>query len=246
LQNGPYPYYTATVAQYMNCSKLDGGLVFFNDGGVITSDSRAIQVGVFEGMEGLDSYGNPVRNLEPDPSLKRVFFMTNNNPAVSAGTVDSITVYDLNTFLPVTVLPMNFATGGGNTDPDAGTNAVDLVRWGQDGLAALTTNGQLYLLRGGAVVPELLHPNSAALLTASSVASVAHGSGNTLLTLTGSNFIPGVAVTWNGGYRTTKIIDATHVSVAIPASDLAQPGSATITATNPGAVASAPLTVSID
>ncbi len=31
--------------------------------------------------------------------------------------------------------------------------------------------------------------------------------GNTLLTLTGSNFLPGVAVTWNGSYRTTTIVD---------------------------------------
>ncbi len=53
------------------------------------------------------------------------------------------------------------------------------------------------------------------------------------MTLTGSNFVPGISVTWNGSYRTTKIIDATHVSVAIPAGDLAQPGSATITANNP-------------
>jgi hypothetical protein len=246
LLNGSYPYYTGTVAQYMNCYNLDGGFVFSNDGGVVTSDTRAIQVGVFEGMTGLDSYGYGVKNVEPDASLRRVFFMTNNNQAVYSGTVDSITVYDLNTFLPVTVLPMGFATGGCNTDPNADTNAVDLVRWGQDGLAALTTSGQLYLLRGAAIVPELLHPNNAALLTASSAASVAHGSGNTLLTLTGSNFVPGVAVTWNGSYRTTKIIDPTHVSVAIPASDLAQPGSATITAVNPGAAASAPLTIGID
>jgi hypothetical protein len=247
LQNGPYPYYTATVAQYMNCYKLDGGFIFSNDGGVVTSDTRAIQAGVFEGMVGLDTYGYGVKNLEPDTLLKRVFFMTNSSGFLYSGIADSITAYDLNTFLPDTVLPMGFSPShSGNTDPDADTNAVDLVRWGQDGLAALTMSGQLYLLRGAAVVPELLHANNAAILTANSVPAVAHGAGNTLLTLTGSNFIPGVAVTWNGSYRTTKIIDATHVSVAIPASDLAQPGSATITAVNPGAAASAPLIVSIN
>jgi hypothetical protein len=150
LVNGSYPYYTAAVSQNMNCYKLDGGFIFSNDGGVVTSDTRATQVGVFEGMEGLDSYGIPVKNLAPDTSLGRVFFMTNNNPTAYSGTVDSITVYDLNTFLPVTILPMGFATGSGNTDPDADTNAVDLVRLGQCGLAALTTSGQLYLLRGAA------------------------------------------------------------------------------------------------
>jgi uncharacterized repeat protein (TIGR01451 family) len=246
LLNGSYPYRTTTVAQYMECYKLDGGLVFSNDGGVITSDARATQLGVFEGMTGLDSYGNPVRNVEPDTSLQRVFFMRNNITNTYSETVDSITAYDLNTFLPITVLPLGFSNSGGNTDPNAGTNAVDLIRWGQDGLAALTMSGQLYLLRGPAIVPELLHQNSAAILIASSGASLTHGAGNTLLTLVGSNFVPGVAVTWNSSYRTTKIIDATHVSVAIPANDLAQAGTATITVINPGAAASAPLTFSIN
>ena len=36
------------------------------------------------------------------------------------------------------------------------------------------------------------------LLVISSYSTLTHGSGNTLLTLTGSNFVPGVAVTWNG------------------------------------------------
>jgi hypothetical protein len=61
-----------------------------------------------------------------------------------------------------------------------------------------------------------------AILTGISTTTIAHGSGNTNLILTGTNFIPGVAVTWNGSYRSTQIIDATHVSVAIPASDFAQ------------------------
>jgi hypothetical protein len=67
-----------------------------------------------------------------------------------------------------------------------------------------------------------------------------------LLTLTGTNFQPGVAVTWNGSYRTTTIVDATHVTVAIPASDLAVAGSGSLAATNLGAAASNKLTVTIN
>jgi uncharacterized repeat protein (TIGR01451 family) len=54
-----------------------------------------------------------------------------------------------------------------------------------------------------------------AVLTSSSSSSITHGSGNTLLTLTGSNFLPGVAVTWNGSYRTTTWVSSTNVTVAI-------------------------------
>lgn len=123
---------------------------------------------------------------------------------------------------------------------------VDFIRCGQDGLAALTSGGHIYLLRGAAVVPQLLNQNLAATLTASSTTTIAHGSGNTLLTLTGGNFVPGVAVTWNGGYRTTTIVDATHVTVAIPASDLAAAGTGSLVATNPGASGSSALTVTVN
>jgi trimeric autotransporter adhesin len=96
------------------------------------------------------------------------------------------------------------------------------------------------------VVPQLLNENSAATLTSSSASTVTKGSGNTMLTLTGSNFVPGVAVTWNGSYRTTTIVDATHLSVAIPASDLAVTGSGKLVATNPSATASNSLTITIN
>jgi hypothetical protein len=73
-----------------------------------------------------------------------------------------------------------------------------------------------------------------------------HGAGKTLLTLTGSNFLPGVAITWNGSYRTTTIVDATHVTIALTAADIASAGTASAVATNPGVPASAALTVTIN
>ncbi len=66
-----------------------------------------------------------------------------------------------------------------------------------------------------------------------------------LLTLTGSGFAPGVAIMWNGTYRTTTIVDATHVTVAIPARDLATAVTASLVATNPGAIASNTLNVTV-
>jgi hypothetical protein len=110
---------------------------------------------------------------------------------------------------------------------------VDVVRSGQDGVAILSSGGRVYLIRGAAIVPQLLSVNSAPILTASSSTSTTHGTGNTRLTLIGSNFVPGVAVLWNGSYRTNTILDSTHLSVAIPASDLAQ--AETVTAVNPEA-----------
>jgi hypothetical protein len=84
------------------------------------------------------------------------------------------------------------------------------------------------------------------VLSPSSAQTIAHGSGNTLLTVTGSSFVPGVAVTWNGSYRTTRVVDATHIAVNIPASDLGAAGTASITAVNPGGPASNAITITIN
>ena len=180
------------------------------------------------------------QNVAPDASLQRAFFLA---PTSSTSSIpDGIVAFNQNTFLQTGTVPLNLATTEGSTS----YTTVDLIRWGQDGLAALTSGGHIYLLRGAAVVPQLLNQNSAATLSASSASSATHGAGNTLLTLTGTNFIPGVAVLWNGAYRTTTIVDATHLTVAIPASDLAAAGTASITATNPGASASSALTFTIN
>jgi hypothetical protein len=94
--------------------------------------------------------------------------------------------------------------------------AWTMLRWGQDGLALLSsaedfstdqTIAVVMLLRGPFVTPQLLQTSSAASLTASSASTLAHSSGNAMLTLTGAHFLPGVAVTWNGSYRTATIVD---------------------------------------
>jgi hypothetical protein len=155
--------------------------------------------------------------------------------------VDGILSYDIGNYLRTGSISLNIPTIEGSTN----YSIQDLVRWGQDGLAAVTSTGHIYLVRGPFVVPQLLNTNAAAVLTGSSASTIARGASNTLLTLTGSNFFPGVAVYWNGSYRTTTIVDATHVAVAVSASDLATTGTASLTAVNPGAVASSALTITI-
>ncbi len=233
------PTHTSSTLLHFGTFKLIGKIAYADAGGVADiTTSPATQLGYYSP---LTQYGANAK-VEPDTSLQRTFFLGNSVPTSNFyGPPDGIVVYDQNTFLPTSTLPLNMISIEGNTS----YTGVDLIRWGQDGLAALTSSGHLYLLRGAAVVPQLLNQNSAAVLSSSSVATVAHGSGNTLLTLTGSNFVPGVAVMWNGSYRTTTIVDATHLTVAIPASDLATSSTATLTAVNPGAAASSTLTITI-
>ncbi len=222
------------------CFNIVGGKAYASQGGVATLSSSGTvnQIGSFT-LPASYSYGTAGNApVAPDPSLGQVFF-PGNTTLTGYGNVDGLLSYDTGTYLRNGALPLNMPTIEGNTS----YNQLDLVRWGQDGLAALTSTGHLYLVRGPFVVPQLLGPNAAATLT--SAAAVTHGAGNTLLTLTGSGFVPGVAVTWNGTYRTTTIVDATHVTIAVTAGDLASAGTAAVIATNPGAAASSALSVTV-
>ena len=53
------------------------------------------------------------------------------------------------------------------------------------------------------------------------------------LTVNGSNFVSGAVVQWNGAARTTTFVNAARVTAAIPASDIATPGTIPVTVSNP-------------
>jgi hypothetical protein len=226
--------------------QLANGLVYGGAGGIAnpstTPPSQIASLPLID-FYGSGDTGSGVA-ASPDPSLQKDFVMLVN----TAGTwAYGLTRYDLKTYLPEAVLIMPTAASGVSSN-------WTMLRFGQDGLALLSYDNfgvspavsELILLRGPFVAPQELGTNTAASLTSSSATTIAHGSGNTVLTLTGSNFLPGVAVTWNGNYRTTTIVDATHVTVAIPASDLGSTGVATLVATNPGAAASSALQITIN
>jgi nitrogen regulatory protein PII len=82
-------------------------------------------------------------------------------------------------------------------------------------------------------------------LTSVSSTTIAAGSDNQVLTVTGTGFLAGATATWNGAARTTTFIDASHVQVAIPASDVAAALSVSVKVTNPGSVDSNALTLAV-
>ena len=240
LVNGSSPYYVGDSLQAMGCYKADGNLLVGQAGGVASLTSTLpVQTGVFEGQAMLGNYGAGARDFVPDASLGLSFLQP--DPNGYSANLNTILSFNLQTFMQTNSLTVPFSS----FEPPNGGIGLEMVRWGQDGLAILSSGGNVYLLRGPAIVPQLLATDSAATLTSSSITTINHGVGNTLLTLTGSNFLPGVAVSWNGSYRTTSIISSTQITVAIPASDLASTGTASLVATNPGAPGSTPITITV-
>ncbi|WP_129206981.1 IPT/TIG domain-containing protein [Silvibacterium dinghuense] len=137
--------------------------------------------------------------------------------------------------------------------PLSASSLTSGTRWGQDGLAYLLPSQdssgnpttQILLLRGPFVLPAEAVANSAPTLSSVSASTITKGSGNQVLTVTGSGFLPGTTVTWGGAARTTTWVSSTEVTVAIPASDVATAATVTLGSANPGSEASNTLTVTV-
>ena len=75
--------------------------------------------------------------------------------------------------------------------------------------------------------------NPVPVLTSVSPTSAMVGGAAFTLTATGSGFVAGSAVHWNGTARTTTYVSATQLTAAIPSSDLASAGTAQVTVVSP-------------
>jgi hypothetical protein len=102
------------------------------------------------------------RHFAPDTSLGQAYFLADSTANTGSGIFDSIIAFSTQTFMPAGVLTLPVETFEGAP----GFTSVDVVRWGQDGLAVLSSGGNIYLVRGAAIVPQLLQRNPAASLTA--------------------------------------------------------------------------------
>src|SRR5439155_20337915 len=70
-------------------------------------------------------------------------------------------------------------------------------------------------------------------LTPLTPSSATAGGADFTLTVTGTNFVVASQVQWNGVARTTTFVSGTQLTAAIPAADLATPGTASVTVFTP-------------
>ncbi|HKQ73511.1 MAG TPA: IPT/TIG domain-containing protein [Blastocatellia bacterium] len=76
-------------------------------------------------------------------------------------------------------------------------------------------------------------PNPVPTLTSLNPNSIPAGSAAFILTVNGTNFVPGAVVNWNGSPRVTTFVNNTQVTAQILASDVAAQGSASVIVVNP-------------
>ncbi len=212
--------------------KLYGGLVYGGNGGFV--DPTPTPPAPLARYEFVAAFGGGIADgvtAAPDPPLDRVFFLTDND----GYSTPVLLAFDQSRFTFRQML--NFS--GNQPGPN-------LVRWGRDGLAfqagdqsyAQPGTGQLFMVNGGFVLPAWANNNPIPGLLSVNPAGAQAGGGNFYLTVTGTNFVPGAVLLWNGSDRTTTYVDSQHLKVAISAADIASSGTATLTAVNPGSAAS--------
>lgn len=146
---------------------------------------------------------------------------------VRVGGADRVTTFVGDTQLTATIPASDVASAGTlsitvfNPTPGGGTsNSV-----------TLTVNA------AGAPAPTIssLSPSSA----------TAGGAAFTL-TVNGSNFVSGAVVRWNGSNRTTTFVSTAQLTAQITLADIADAGSATVTAQNPDNQSSPPATLTVN
>ena len=106
-----------------------------------------------------------------------------------------------------------------------------------------------YYERGGDAVAQVSWTGATApgpTVTALTPNSATAGGAAFTLTVDGANFVSGATVLWNGATRTTTFVNATRVTAAITAADIAAAGSVPVSVRNPDGQTSGTLTFTVN
>jgi DNA-binding beta-propeller fold protein YncE len=199
-----------------------GGRLYSTTGRVIDPEAKTL-LGTFQGI------GSGAA-VEPDAADNRVYFVTGSFAGAS------LLAFNATTFTADKSTTISGVSG------DVGS----LIRWGQEGLAFRTNQGQVFLLSISRVLPQAMIASVIPLTSTTSLERVPTGGSNYILTVKGSDFSPCSVVRWNGASWTTIFISSSELRALIPASDLGRLGGALITVFNPGAGGGESTSVKLD
>jgi hypothetical protein len=216
--------HTTCCSAYNNLAS-DGSLIY-TDAGLVWNPATGLQVGQYSlGTE-------PVMDsVIPDATSGKTYFL-NTFGSYNQYQVLSVLAFDQTSLAQTASL--SFA-GFGQTSAPSGTQ---LVRWGSNGFALrslvppATDSGAILLFTSSITGGSNL--NAAPVAGKLAPASTPAGGADFTLTVTGSNFVPGSTVEWNGSPRITTMVSATQLTATIYASDIATMGTAQVTVVNPG------------
>ncbi|HYW72638.1 MAG TPA: Calx-beta domain-containing protein [Pyrinomonadaceae bacterium] len=127
--------------------KFDNGLLYAVNGQVIDPDTSTLK-GTFNVSGGNVS---PTAFV-PDSTVGRAYYLVND---FSNSSVRPIRVFDLNTFVLIGTINVSGVNG----------DVTNMVRWGSNGLAFRTTNGQLFIVQSSLIPSADPIPSPTAVIT---------------------------------------------------------------------------------
>jgi hypothetical protein len=210
----------------------------YGDYGEVVNAANGVPVGNFRDSHVGPYLPGPLSVV--DSSLKRFYKLVQVNES-DRTTAYQIEVFDLTHFQLLSTIVI----------PNAVGQPTNFIRWGQAGLAFVTSGGssaagKLYILDGTLVNPSGVQDTAAGTqlnpvptLTGISPITVTVGSGGLTATVTGHDFIGQPTVYWNGNALPTTLVNGTELSVQVPASDLTSVSPVAVTASNNGSVITA-------
>jgi hypothetical protein len=217
--------FQSVFGSFANRIHFDAGtkLIYADEGHVI-NPATGLPVGDF----------NDVGPMVVDSILNIAFFVSGQVPA-------TIQAFDLAHFTPIDSI----------TIPTVGDPASRLIRWGQNGLAFITKSvngvGKVFLVGGNFISPAPpfaltppptptvppTPPTNAPTIASLNPSSAIAGGGAFTLTIIGTQFDPTATAQFNGSALPTTFVSSTQLQAAVSASDIASPGTASITVANP-------------
>jgi Abnormal spindle-like microcephaly-assoc'd, ASPM-SPD-2-Hydin/Beta-propeller repeat/Lactonase, 7-bladed beta-propeller len=201
---------------------VSDGTLLYTSAGQIWNPATQTEVGTFP----VTTYYSNYRNVALDPSLGEIYVVGLQAYGSSSSAV-VLSVYGMK----------SLGLTGTLAFPLIGyPDVTNLVRWGSNGFAFIAagpglTDQELYLGRSSIIAPQTV--NAVPTLAGLSPSSATAGGGAFTLTLNGSNFLAGSTVSWNGSMLPVTYVSGTQLTASVPATDLAQSGTAQIAVTNP-------------
>jgi hypothetical protein len=248
--------FTATVTQAVPGGVAPTGLVTFKDDGTVlgtgtlngsgtaTFSTFSLAAGdhpitaVYKGDPNFTTSTSPVVNLVVDQDTTATALGVSTNPGLAGQpiTLTATVQGAVPGFGPPTgtVLFMDGTAtiGSGSLSGGVATFTTAALAPASHTLSAVYVGDRNFTGSSASAVTEVIN-NPAPTLTGLSPSSLPEGSAAFTLTLTGSNFVPGATVQWNGSSLTVTNASPTQIQASVPASLLSQEGSALVTVTNP-------------
>jgi hypothetical protein len=168
--------------------------------------------------------------LQQSARYRLRFQVMETNPVFLTGIVERFDGATWQVFASGTTLHDNNTQRDPNLYCDPGVMPPPITGPGAVGFAKWTTNNEIL---DNFFWMDITGVNPTPIINSLSPAMISAGSRAFALTVTGSGFVAGSGVRWNGGDRQTSFVNSTQLVADIPAADVATAGTAQVTVFTP-------------